>query len=108
MEGYLGETPVNISESEYSTYTREDWAMLWIEMYGYIDGNHHKNWLLDQVSRILKGTKVNLKIAKWDNGTENERFDLEEPPKEYWDWVKKMKAGEDGEDTYGYEFGIAP
>ena len=108
MEGYLGETKLEISKTKYAMYSQQDWAMLWIEMYRGIDGSHHIDWLTDQVARILKGTKVKLSVAKWDNGTVNERFNLNEPPKENWDWVKEMKDGEDGEDTYSYEFGIAP
>mgnify|MGYP007116985888 CR=1 FL=1 len=108
MKGYLRETEVEISKTKYAMYGQQDWAVLWIEMYSGIDGSHHKNWLTDQIARILKETKVRLKITKWENGTKNERFNLEEPPKAYWDWVKEMKAGEDGENTYSYEFGIAP
>ena len=104
MENYLGETEVEIKESKYSKYEKADWVMMWIEMYSGIDGSHHKDWLTDQIARILKGTKVTLKIAKWKNGTSSERFNLAEPPKEYWDWVEEMKDG----DNYEYEFGIAP
>jgi hypothetical protein len=108
MKKYLGETKVDLSKTKYSKYTPQDWAILWIEMYSGIDGSHHKDWLIDQIVRILKGTKVNLKVAKWEDGTEDNRFSLEDPPKVYWDWVKEMKNGEDGEDTYDYDFGIAP
>lgn len=107
MEGYLGEKIINIEESEYALYTPQDWIMLWIERYGSIGGDHHKAWLLDQIARILRGTKVIIKIAEWNNHTET-RFDLDDPPQEYWDWIKEMKFGEDGEDTYNYDFGIAP
>jgi len=108
MEGYLGETKVEINKTKYAMYGQQDWAMLWIEMYSVIDGSHHKDWLTDQIARILKGTKVIVKVAKWGNGTENERFSLGDPTKEYWDWVELMKAGEDGANTYDYDFGIAP
>lgn len=108
MNGYLGTTKVEINKTRYVMYGQLDWAMLWIEMYSGIDGSHHKDWLTDQIARILKGTRVQLKIAKWENGKEEERFSLEEPPQAYWDWVKDMKNGEDGEDSYSYEFGIAP
>lgn len=76
MEGYLGETEIEIRKTKYALYSQQDWAMLWIEMYGGIDGSDHKDWLIDQIARILKGTKVNLKIAKWEDGTEEERFKL--------------------------------
>lgn len=108
MKGYLGETVVDLLPTKYALYSKQDWAMLWIEMYNVIDGADHKAWLIDQVARILKGAKVTLKIAKWENGTKEERFNLEEPPKLYWDWVEEMKDGEDGKNTYEYDFGIAP
>lgn len=108
MSNYIGETPVTISESEYKDYTPSDWALLWIEMYSGIDGSHHKQWLVDQTSRILKGTTVELSIAKWDDGTVDERFTLGEPTKAYHDWVKQYEDGEDGPDTYSYDCGVAP
>jgi hypothetical protein len=57
-------------------------AMDLIERYGGIDGEHHKTWVIDQVARCL--------VADY--------------PK----WVKAMKAGEDGPDTYEWDEGIAP
>lgn len=53
--------------------------------YGGIDGAHHKDWVIDQMVRVLCGTK-----------------------KEYKAFVKKAKAGEDGPNTYTWEEGIAP
>ncbi len=108
MEGYLGEETLKITNTKYSLYTPPDWVILWIEKYGWIDGAHHKDWLLDQICRILKGTQITVKRASWGNGTQEFRFELQEPPTEYWEWVKQMKAGEDGPDTYSYDFGVAP
>ena len=108
MSEYRGQVRVDIHKTKYAMYSKQDWVLLWIEMYGSIDGDHHKAWLIDQIARILKGTQIILSIAKWKSGEENERFRLSEPPKEYWDWVKEVKSGEDGEDTYGYDFGIVP
>lgn len=48
--------------------------------FGGIDGEHHKQWVLDQVVRALS-----------DN---------------YDEW--EQKAGEDGPDTYEWDEGIAP
>lgn len=108
MRNYIGETKLEISDSEYKDYTQKDWALLWIEMYGGIDGSHHETWVLDQVVRILNGTQIKLKLAKWDDGLEEVRFDLDEPTQEYDDWVTQVKDGEDGPDTYGYDTGCAP
>lgn len=50
---------------------------------GGIDGEHHKQWVLDQVVRAL---------------TEDA----------YEDWVADHNDGEDGPDTYDWDVGIAP
>lgn len=70
--------------------------------------SHHKDWLTDQIARILKGTPVITKLAKWDNGEEEYRHDLGEPSQEYLDWVTHMRSGEDGPNTYAYKYGCAP
>src|SRR5690606_16346557 len=108
MKGYLGETKLDIHKTKYALYGQQDWVMLWIEMYKHIDGGHHKDWLIDQIARIMKGTKVSVKLAKWEDGHEEERFELEDPSGEYLKWVEEMKSGEDGSDTYSYAIGIAP
>jgi hypothetical protein len=63
--------------------TRIDAALTFIEMYGGVDGAHHKQWVLDQVARALTADR-------------------------YSDWVVGMKAGENGPDTYEWDEGIAP
>lgn len=60
-----------------------DEALGLIRQYGGIDGEHHKQWVLDQVVRALTG----------DN---------------YAAWVVEQRAGEDGPDTYDWDEGIAP
>lgn len=101
---YLGEENLAVEDSEYKLYTKEQWASLWIEMYGQIDGDHHKAWCLDQVQRILLGTKVLISVASWENGYQEVRFKLAEPSKEYLDYVEKWEDG--GE--YSWDTGIAP
>lgn len=54
-----------------------------IHDYGGIDGAHHKQWLLDQILRVL---------------TEDN----------YHKWVTEFCVGEDGPDTYEWDTGIAP
>ncbi len=51
--------------------------------YGQIDGSHHKNWVIDQMVRILAGDQYESVIA-------DRRF------------------GADGPDTYSWDEGIAP
>lgn len=105
MEGYLGEKKVDIKKTEFKNYTPSDWTLYYIERYGQIDGSHHKQWVLDQVTRILKGTKVIVKQARWKNGQKEWRINLDKPSSAYNKWVKLMKSGEDGPDTYGYDPG---
>jgi hypothetical protein len=108
MEGYLGETVFDAKDTEFKDFTPSDWAMYFIEGYGQIDGGHHKQWVIDQVSRILKGTSVIIKQASWDNGQKEWRMVLDEPSEEYKEWVIEMRNGEDRPNTYFYDCGIVP
>jgi hypothetical protein len=81
MEGYQGETVVEHSEP------KEELAMEFISRYGYIDGSHHKQWVLDQVARILMGTPVIKKEAKWDNGRVEQRYTTGNPSAKYLAWI---------------------
>ncbi len=54
-----------------------------LEQYSQIDGAHHKQWCLDQIARIIKGS-------------------------DYPEWVLEMQEGEDGPKTYSYDEGIPP
>ena len=62
---------------------KEHKVLVLIEQFGGFDGEHHKQWLLDQIVRVLTGEK-------------------------YTEWVTEHKAGEDGPDTYLWDEGIAP
>ena len=61
---------------------RVEEALDLIAEYGSIDGAHHKQWVLDQLVRILTP--------------------------HYEAWVMGQEAGEDGPDTYYWDVGIAP
>jgi hypothetical protein len=111
LEGYLGRFAVDIKNTPYADYTDKDWAMLFIEKYGQIDGAHHKAWVLDQVARILQGTPVVVEERRWKNGTREYDFDLAEPSKEYKKWVTEMLGKYDHElqeYEYDYDEGTAP
>jgi len=110
MQGYLGETELKSTDgTPYQGFGPTEWAMKYIEFYGQIDGGHHKQWVLDQVARILKGTPVELSLAKWDNGQQEYRFNTGEPSKEYLSWVEEMRCpDEDGNAEYEYDEGCAP
>lgn len=106
---FLGETPIEQKDTIYANSTPIELALLYIQLYGGIDGSYHKDWVLDQVARLLNGAPlVNLRLAKWSDGDSelrhsigtNEAYDL---------WVSTCR-GEliDGEYEYSYELGIAP
>lgn len=107
MNGYLGEFDVDISTTEFAKFTTLDWVQFWIASYGQIDGSHHKMWTLDQCTRIIKGTPIILKEARWENDgeiTTELRYSLGEPSKEYEQFVSDYE--EDGE--YEWNTGGAP
>lgn len=58
-------------------------ALACIASYGGIDGDHHKAWVIDQVTRALTGDG-------------------------YEAFVADAKSGEDGPETYDWNVGIAP
>ena len=118
MAKYLGETKIKIEDSKFKNYSDFDWAMYFIESYGGIEGDEHKNWVLDQVARIYNGSKLEVKLAKWDNGEEEYRVSVLEPTEKYNNWVLEMRgytfdengvAIEPNEDEfYFYDEGKAP
>ncbi len=100
MQGYLGETPVDVKKHmTFCQYEVGAWVLLWIEKYGGIDGAHHKDWLLDQIAQIIHGAEIIVVEAKWESGYQEYRFSLE-PTASYDDWVE----------TFGgdYDRGINP
>lgn len=84
--------------------------MEYISSYGQINGAHHKTWVLDQVARILKGSKVTVKTARWADGTEEDRITVEGSSKEYNEWVQSMRGeiDESGDSEYFYDEGTPP
>ena len=106
MKGYLGETDV----SDQHDISPTDGALMFVEMYGGIDGAHHKDWVLDQVARILNGAPITVKLAKWADGTEDIRYSVGES-EQYHEWVKTVRGEWDEDEEcfeYGYDEGIAP
>lgn len=105
---YLGERLVR-RPSPFDMIERERWALEFIVRYGQVDGAHHKQWVLDQVARVLLGTQVEVYEARWSDGATEERIRLSETPSsKYLAWVKEQRAGEDGPETYDYDVGVAP
>lgn len=111
MDGYLGEFPVDVAYTEFAKFTTADWALFCVEKWGQYDGGHHKQWALDQIARVLKGTPVIVTQARWSNGHTEYRFNTGEPSQEYKDWVTYMQGDWDEENEefeYGYDEGVAP
>lgn len=110
FSGVFDMTPEDPEFETYSKLNQISLALLFISKYGAIDGSHHKDWLLDQVSRILMGTPVVFKIAKWTNGGREVRFETGEPSEGYLQWVDSLQGEtyEDGSREYFYDYGIAP
>ena len=102
----LDKTTINTSiHKDFKKYGQLEWIALWVEMYGGFDGSHHKNWVLDQVMRIAKGTKVIVEKIQFENGKSEYLYSLDEPSKEYSDWLEEMELeGFDIEEIIG----IAP
>jgi hypothetical protein len=87
-DGKVVEAMIKVEEIEALIKKRDKMdktqeALELIKRYGSIDGGHHKQWVLDQVVRILTG----------------EHYDK---------WVAECKAGQDGPHTYEWDVGIAP
>ena len=98
MDGYLGEENVSdLKGTPFQGWSEKEWALHYICQYGEIDGSHHKDWVMDQVCRILLGTQVNVTLAKWSNGKEEYRFKTEKPPsQEYLEFVDNCEEWEEG------------
>lgn len=98
MAKYLGEEILDISKTEYKDYTKNDWILLFLEKYGLVEGTWTKNWLIDTIARLANGTKIILKLAKWDDGQEEYRFKLDEPSEDYIKWVELFNEKDEDED----------
>ena len=78
-----------------------------IGQYGQTDGAHHKDWVLDQVVRLLLGCKSEL-VTLTDSQGRPFEAEVVGSNAAYRAWVRDICAGEDGPETYGYDEGIAP
>jgi len=106
MEGYLGEKDV----TQHYDHVRNPgyMSLKYIQMYGSIDGAHHKDWVMDQVARILNGAPVTVREASWSNGHTELRYNVGTSDA-YDNYVIECKMGEDGDpEAYEYSIGIAP
>lgn len=88
----LGESTPPLEETPYAAFGKEEWIMLFIEKYGNIDGANHKQWVIDAIAKILHGTPVIVRLAKWtdENGVVAQteyRFSLGEPSPAHQAWL---------------------
>lgn len=106
---YLGETIVPVEQSPFAHYTKERWALFFIEDLGDYDGEHHKAYALDQVARVLLGSPIVIKRAQWSDYKAEWRITVGEPSEAYkaWELSRRRPNGGD-EDEYEYDKGIAP
>lgn len=108
---YLGESPYDLTQDPiYSKYTPGDWALLWIFKYDGFDGAHHKDWVLDQVARILNGAPVTAVKASWTDHPDELRFSVG-TSEQYDQWVALCRGDKDtatGEYEYDHSVGIPP
>lgn len=103
---YLGEFPHEIDPE----LTPAEWALAYIGTYGGIDGEHHKEWVLDQVARILHGVPVIVTMARWADGTAELRHRTGEATESYLKWLAEQRGEICGDGNYEYDYseGIAP
>lgn len=101
---FISEQIIQPDGTPFAKYQQSDWALYFITMYGGIDGSHHKDWVLDQLARILNGTQPIIKLAKWSDGHTEYRVSLGDPSQQYTDWVDGITEG----GQYDYEVGIPP
>lgn len=66
--------------------------------YGNVDGSHHKMWTIDQMVRALTGCPM----------VQEDSYQVQGESEEYKEWVREVKQGEDGPETYEWDIGIAP
>lgn len=103
MAEYLGGTIItDLTNTPFENYSQIDWAMYFITLYGQLDDVRYKATVIDNVARVLKGSKVVLSLHTWDNGESEYRVELI-PSSEYKDWVNSMIHVED--DVYPYNSG---
>lgn len=96
MPTYLGETLVDWKTiDKFKDFTPTDWALYYIRMYGQVDGSHHSKWVIDQIARILTGSTITVKLARWSDGQFEYRVDVDENCKAYKEWREDCDQGYD-------------
>lgn len=86
---------------------RIDKALSLIVAYGGIDGAHHKDWVIDQVTRALTGCPA-VEVQAFDYKERPYTYFEQVPNEAYSKFVADACKGKDGPNTYSWEEGIAP
>ena len=73
-----------------------------IRQHGWVEGDMHKAWVIDQLVRILTGCPI---VTKTEGGYEHKAHG---ESAEYLKWVADYENGEEGPKTYEWDIGAAP
>lgn len=108
MKGYIGERVVQAQETPFASYTQTDWIAYFIDRYGSIDGDHHKQWVLTQAMRLCHGAPVTIKLAEWADGAgkiihSEYRITVGAPGPSYDKWLAEREA-----EDCGWDPGVPP
>lgn len=103
MKGYLGEELVeDLAGTEFEGWGALEWVAYFVDAYGTVDGEHHKQWLIDAVARLSRGAPVTVKRARWEGGHQELRVSVG-TSEGYEQWVSAREAA-----GYEWDTGIAP
>lgn len=72
------------------------------------DGDHHKMWTIDQMTRVLTGCPIVKSEVRHDSNGAPYTFDELGESEAYKAFVAEHRAGEEGPETYDWDTGIAP
>ena len=95
---------------KFKDKTKSDYALDFISWYCGIDGSHHKDWVLDQVARILHGVEVEVYEYRWPDVLEYRFKTSSNLTDEYIKFVETIKSYDEVTKEYRYEYstGITP
>ena len=82
-------------------------ALEYAVRYGGIDGDHHNAWVIDQIVRALTDCPM-ITASAIDAHGKTYEYETQGESEEYKKLVADACNGEDGEETYSWEVGIAP
>jgi len=82
-------------------------ALEFANIYGGIDGGHHKTWVIDQMVRALTGCPTD-KFTGTDARGQTYEFEGQGANEEYAAFVRDHRAGDEGPETYDWDVGSPP